>query len=133
MLADELDEYKGRGNIYVNNNIQEIQDLYREEEWKKELGKGRVEDEKVIPIKPYKASTTTFRTTLSKTTEMSFIHKEIVNLEKYMKFVHSPMQTRIFKPPPHYQSLRSKGEQNFKFWRKIAVVFVKKKHNMETS
>ena len=32
MLADELDRYKGRGNQYVDNNIQEIQELYREEE-----------------------------------------------------------------------------------------------------
>jgi len=52
MLADKLDGYKGRGNAYMDNNIQEIQDLYREKEQKKELGKGRVEDEKVIPIKP---------------------------------------------------------------------------------
>ena len=27
-LADELDRYKGRGNSYVNANIQEIQELY---------------------------------------------------------------------------------------------------------
>ena len=53
MLADKLDGYKGRGNAYMDNNIQEIQDLYREKEQKKELGKGRVEDEKVIPIKPW--------------------------------------------------------------------------------
>ncbi len=32
MLADKLDIYKGRGNTYVNNNIQEIQKLYKEEE-----------------------------------------------------------------------------------------------------
>jgi len=112
MLADKLDEYKERGNIYMNSNIQEIQDLYREEGQKKELGKERVEDEEVILIKPYKISMTTPRTTSFKTTEMSFIYEEIVNLEKYMKFVHSPMQTRIFKPPPHYQSLCSRGEQN---------------------
>ena len=99
MLADELDRYKGRGNTYMNNNIQEIQDLYKEEEQKKELEKGRVEDEEVILIKPYEALTTTFRTTSSKITEISFIYEEIINLEKYMKFVHSPMQIRIFKPP----------------------------------
>ena len=92
MLADELDRYKGRGNTYMNNNIQEIQDLYKKEEQKKELEKGRVEDEEVILIKPYEALTTTFRTTSSKITEMSFIYEEIINLEKYMKFVHSPMQ-----------------------------------------
>ena len=28
MLANELDRYKGRGNNYVNKNIQEIQQLY---------------------------------------------------------------------------------------------------------
>jgi len=50
-----------------------------------------------------------------------------------MKFVHSLTQTRLFKLPPHYQSLCFKGEQNSKFWRKIVVVFVKKNHNMEIS
>ena len=29
MLADELDRYRGWGNQYVNNNIQEIQELYK--------------------------------------------------------------------------------------------------------
>ena len=28
MLANELDRYKGRGNSYVDKNIQEIQNLY---------------------------------------------------------------------------------------------------------
>ena len=32
MLADELDRYKERGNSYVDENIQEIQDLYSNEE-----------------------------------------------------------------------------------------------------
>jgi len=32
MLADELDQYKGKENQYVNENIQEIQDLYIKEE-----------------------------------------------------------------------------------------------------
>ena len=30
MLADELDAYKGQGNKYVDENIQEIQELYKE-------------------------------------------------------------------------------------------------------
>jgi len=32
MLANKLDRYKGKGNQYVEENIQEIQDLYIEEE-----------------------------------------------------------------------------------------------------
>jgi len=36
MLADKLDAYKGKGNIYMDNNIWEIQNLYKEEEVKKE-------------------------------------------------------------------------------------------------
>ena len=76
MLANELDEYKGQENQYVDDNIQEIQELYKDVEQKKELNRGRVEDEKVILIKPYKESTTT-----SKITESSFIYKEIKNLE----------------------------------------------------
>ena len=30
LLADELDEYKRRGNDYMNENIKEIQELYKE-------------------------------------------------------------------------------------------------------
>jgi len=81
--------------------------LYRDKRQKKELERGRVEDEEVILIKPYEESTTT-----SKTTKSSFIHKEIRNLEQFMKFIHSPTQTRLFKLLPYYQSLQSRGEQN---------------------
>jgi len=94
MLADELDQYKGKGNKYVDNNIQEIQDLYMEEEKKEE--KGVIEDKEVILVKPYKASTTT------SSSRTSFITDEVENLFKYMKFIQTPTQTRIFRPPPHY-------------------------------
>ena len=70
MLANELDEYRGWGNQYMNDNIQEIQELYRDNKQKKKLEGERVEDKEVILIKPYKESTTT-----SKMTRSSFIHK----------------------------------------------------------
>ena len=56
-LADELDRYKEKRNSYVETNIQEIQELYMDEEMKRE--DGRVEDEEVILIKPYEVSTVT--------------------------------------------------------------------------
>ena len=84
----------------MEENIQEIQELYIEEE----VQKGRVEDEEVILIKPYKASESTL------TKSSSFIDEEIDNLLKHMKFVKTPIQTRIFQPPPHYQSLYSREE-----------------------
>jgi len=31
MLANKLDQYKGKGNKYIDDNIQEIQELYVEE------------------------------------------------------------------------------------------------------
>ena len=49
MLADKLDVYKERRNRYVDDNIQEIQKLYKEEEIKKK--EGRIEDKEVILIK----------------------------------------------------------------------------------
>ena len=107
MLANELDHYKEKGNKYMNDNIQEIQELYMDEETKKKEGK--VEDEEVILIKPYEVSTTT------SSSLTSFIIDEVKNLLKYMKFVQSPTQTRLFKPPPHYQSLKSRGEQDLMF------------------
>ena len=80
MLADELDQYKVKGNRYMNDNIQEIQEIYMKEEKKEE--KEIVKDEEVILVKPYEVSTTTL--SLSRT---SFITDEIENLLKYMKFV----------------------------------------------
>ena len=100
-LANELDRYKGKGNSYVETNIWEIQELYMDEETKKEGGK--VEDNEVILIKPYEVSTTTSSNT-------SFIMDKVKHLLKHMKFVRMPSQTRLFKPPPHYQALKSRGE-----------------------
>ena len=89
MLADKLDQYKGKGNLYVDNNIKEIQELYMNEEMKGE--KEIVENEEIILVRPYEVSLTT--TSLSRT---SFITNEIKNLTKYMKFIKTLSQTRIF-------------------------------------
>ena len=78
-LVDELDRYKGKGNSYVETNIQEIQELYMDEETRKEGGK--VEDDEMILIKPYEVSTTTSSSTTS------FIMDEVEHLLKHMKFV----------------------------------------------
>jgi len=80
MLADEMDYYKGRDNKYVDDNIQEIQELYMDEETRKREGK--VEDEEVILLKLYKVFTIT-----SSSSATSFIMDEVKNLLKYMKFV----------------------------------------------
>jgi len=48
-----------------------------------------------------------------------------------MKFIRSPTQMRLFKPPPHYQSLKSRGEQDPEFWKEIAMTLVDQKHNTE--
>ena len=49
-----------------------------------------------------------------------------------MKFICSPIQMRLFKPPPHYQSLQSRGEQNPDFWKEVVDILVNDKHNTET-
>ena len=79
MLANKLDHYKERGNRYMNDDIQEIQELYID----KKNEKGEVEDKEVILIKPYKVSTMTSSLSL----QTSFITDEVENLLKYMKFV----------------------------------------------
>lgn len=50
-LADELNDYKNKGNKYVEENIKEIQELYRDEELKKI--QGIIQDEEVVLFKPY--------------------------------------------------------------------------------
>ena len=126
MLADELDRYKGKGNNYVDSNIKEIQELYIEEEKREE--RGMTENEEVILVQPYEFSSTT--TSSSKT---SFITDKVENLAKYMKFVKTLSQTRIFQPPPYYQSLRFRGEQDPEFWKEVATAFVDRKRNTDTS
>jgi len=78
-LADELDQYKEKGNRYVEKNIQEIQELYVKEKNRGE--RGVVEDKEVILVKPYEVSTTT------SSSSTSFITDEVKNLLKHMKFV----------------------------------------------
>ena len=90
--------------------------------------KGEVEDDEVILIKLYEVSTMTF--SFSQT---SFITNEVKNLFKYMKFVQSPTQTRLFKLPPHYQSLKSRGEQDPLFWKEVVMAFVNRKYNTDTA
>ena len=82
MLANELDRYKGQENIYVDENVQEIQELYIDKEQKRT---GTIQDNEVILIKPYKVSEST-----SSTRSTSFTNKEVDNLLKYIKFVKSP-------------------------------------------
>jgi len=125
MLADELDQYKGKENDYVEGNIQEIQELYIKEENGEE--KGRVKDEEVILVKPYEVSMTT------SSSSTSFITDEVEHLFRHMKFVRTPTQTRLFKPPPHYQSLKSRGENNPIFWKEVATAFLEKKYNTDTA
>ena len=127
ILADKLNRHKGRENSYVDENIQEIQELYMNEEQQKEGGK--VEEEEVILIRPYKVSSSMSSSTRSS----SFANKKVNNLLKYMKFVKSPTQIRIFWPLLHYQSLRSRGEQDLDFRKKVVIAMVESKHNTETS
>ena len=126
MLADELDRYKGKDNKYVKDNIKEIQELYTNEEINQ--AKEMVENKEVILIQPYQVTSTTTSSSLS-----SFISDEIDNLEKYMKFVKTPSQTRIFRPPPYYQSLKSRGEQDPSFGKEVITAFLDKKKNTDTS
>jgi len=125
MLADELDRYKEKGNDYVDSNIREIQELYMNEEMKED--KRTVENKEVILVRPYEVSSTT---TSSSTT--SFITDEVENLTKYMKFMKTPLQTRIFRLPPYYQSLKSRGEQDPEFWKEVVTAFMDKKRNTDT-
>ena len=127
MLANELDTYRGKGNSYMNDNIWEIQDLYKEEVVKKK--ERRIEEKEVILIKPYEVS----KSTLTSLAQTSFITDEAKNFFKYMKFVQALTQTRIFRLPSHYQSLKSRGEQDSEFFKEVATALVNKKHNTKTA
>ena len=40
---------------------------------------------------------------------------------------------RLFQPPPYYQSLWSREEQDLDFWKKVVMTLVDNKHNTKTS
>jgi len=86
--------------------------MNKEQQKKKEE---KVEDKEVILIKPYKVLES------ASSTSSSFIDKKIDNLLKYMKFIKSLIQTRIFQPPLYYQALQSRGEQDPDFWKEVAT------------
>ena len=110
----------------MEDNIKEIQELYMNEEINQ--AQGTIENEEVILVRPYQVESTT-----TSSSSTSFISDEIDNLEKYMKFVKTPSQTRIFQPPPYYQSLKSRGEQDPSFWKEVATAFLDKKKNTDTA
>jgi len=112
----------------MDNNIQEIQDLFKEEESRKENGK--IKDKEIILVRPYKISQAKSLTSLSTT---SFIMNKVKNLLKYMKFVQSLTQTRLFKLPPHYQFLKFRDEQDSEFWKEVTTALVDQKYNTETA
>ena len=70
----------------MEDNIWEIQDLYKDKEHKMESRKERVKEEEVILIRPYEIPELTLLTT-----KLSFINDEVNNFMKYMKFVQSPI------------------------------------------
>jgi len=39
---------------------------------------------------------------------------------------------RLFKPPPYYQLLQSREEQDPESWKKVATALVDNKHNTKT-
>ena len=109
----------------MDDNIKEIQEIYMDDKQKE---KGTIENEEIILVRPYEVASSTTLTSSS-----SFISDEVENLAKYIKFVKTPTQTRIFRPPPYYQALKSRGEQDPEFWKEVAIAFVDKKRNTDTS
>ena len=81
MLANELDTYKEKGKIYMKDNIKKIQELFKDEESKKE--RKHIEEEEVILVKPYEVS----KSSSLMTSTTNFITEEVKNLLKYMKFI----------------------------------------------
>jgi len=72
----------------MDDNIKEIQELYKNRD-QINTNQGQVEDEEIILIKLYEVLSLL-------STKSSFIDDEVDNLLKYIKFICSPTQTRIF-------------------------------------
>ena len=86
LLADGLNNCKGKENKYTEEYIKEIQDTYKQEDIEMETqdpkGKQQIQDKKVLLYKPYEVNSLK-----PKTLEPKFIQDKIDNLDKYMKFM----------------------------------------------
>ena len=106
LLVDELDNCKGKGNKYAKEHIKEIQDTYKQENIVVKVSqiidkeKQRVKEEKVFLYKLYNVDEPR-----PKTSEPHFTQDEVNNLDKYMKYMQSPIKTMPFYPPLYYKSL----------------------------
>ena len=87
-----------------------------------------IQEEEVFLYKLYNIS---LKSSKPKTLKPTFIQDKINNLEKHIKFLQSPVKTVPFYLPPHYKSLQSKRQQDKQYWNKIAVEFLKQKHNTD--
>ena len=65
--------------------------------------------------------------------ELIFIQEEVNNLKKALKTFQLLMKMIPFYPRPHYKSLQWNGKQDTQYWKKIAVEFIKQKHNTDIS
>ena len=50
-----------------------------------------------------------------------------------MKYMQLLVKTMPFYLLPHYKSLQPQGEQDEQYWNKIAITFLEKKHNADTT
>ena len=47
--------------------------------------------------------------------------------------MQAPIKTTLFYPPSYYKSLHPQGELNEQYQNKVAIVFLEKKHNVDTT
>jgi len=103
LLVDKLDNYKGKGNKYAKEYIKEIQDTYKQEDMVVKMPQNinkKNKEEEVFLYKPYNVDKPRL-----KTSKPHFIQDKINNLDKYMKYMQSPVKTMPFYPPPYYKSI----------------------------
>ena len=50
-----------------------------------------------------------------------------------MKYMQSWVKIILFYPLPYYKSLCPQGEQDKQYWNEIAIEFLKKKYNTDTT
>ena len=105
-MANKLDRCKEKGNAYAKEHIKEIQDIYKQEDQRVEQliiankEKQWKQDKEVLFYKLYDISLKSSKPEIPK---LMFIQDEIKNLDKYIKYIQSPIKTMLFYPPPHYK------------------------------
>ena len=81
--------------------------------WQRKTKQNEIKDKEVFLYKPYNISS---KSSKPKIPEPTFVQDKVNNLDKYLKYMQSPVKTMLFYPLPNYKPLWSLSQTSFSLY-----------------